>query len=526
MGNIKHNRLIHTGGTFSMGYDDAGALVPMYDSRHSLLAMKILDLAWDTTQQQMLFRQLVETRDLLLKHSTKETDEALEDALESIAAQIGIITGGEVSLASVMQEYRVHPSRHEPYMIDGIDFCLREHYPLLKKQVMACIDAGDIPVITLGADTLHMIAPMLAKDLARHNVLQKHTVIFVASMVAFGEDPHHIGRLLQAAMELATHEMPGAFALCATGRMADKIEVHDVLSGFTKISATVPHAFVSEQVIAVLSCEHGFVLQHMAYQPRSCALPTSNHEALAYVAPPLRLSRTLHEALHYLALFPNIHVLIELTKEVEANAIDIARLKHMVSERACRGIATMVLNPLQYNATEGLTPCLPATEWHNAPWIQALLQSGGAVKTAMTLQEAYSNAVLGLGAVESLEAKDRLRRAYGIVVGAATAPPPSWEAKPIQMLEIHYIPDAEMMEHAMSAAENIAHVVQIVDLPGGVMPARHVQTLRDIILHGHDLCLPEAPMANEISAGKNKRLYAAAHAFTQFVDRLPAAHAT
>lgn len=523
MGNIKQNRLIHTGGTFSMGYNDAGALVPMYDSRHSLLAMKILDLAWDATQQQMLFHQLVETRDLLLKRKAEKIDDALDDALESIAAQIGIITGGEVSLSSVMQEYRVHPSRHQPYMIDGIDFSLREHYPLLKKQVLACIDAGDTPIVTLGADTLHMVAPMLAKDLSRHGILQEHTVIFVASMVPFGEDPHHIGRLLQAAMELASHEMPGAFALCAMDRAADKVEVHDVLSGFTKISATVPHAFVSEQVIATLSREQGFVLQHMAYQPSSCPLPTSNQEALAYVAPPLRLSRTLHEALHYLALFPNIHVLIELTKEVEATAIDIARLRHMVSERACRGVATMVLNPLQYDATEGLTPCLPATEWHNAPWIKALVESGGALKTAMTLQEAYSNAVLGLGAVEALEAKDRLRRAYGIVVGAASAAPPSWEAKPIQVLEIHYITDAEMMEHAMAAAEKIAHMVQIVDLPGGVMPSRHVKTLQDIILHGHDLCLPEAPMLHGISVGKNKRLYAAAQAFTQFVDRLPAA---
>jgi hypothetical protein len=526
MGNKRLNVLVHTGGTFSMGYDRSGALVPLYDMRHSLLAMKILDLEWDKNQQKVLLTQLVHTRELLLAireggRSSGALEEQLEDELDAIAAEIGIITGGEISLASITQEYGIHPQNRMPYNIDGIDFSIRQHYPLLKKEIFAILAEGHTPIITLGSDTAEFVGPLLANDLARHRQLDGHTVILVSSMISFQQDPAHGGRLLQAAMELATHKIPGAFALSARDQHAEKIDVHDLLDGFKKVS-NQPDAFRSREPVGTLTREGGFARSNMGYMPLSRQIPLSDHDGLAYVAPPLLLGKTLLGAIHYLRALPNLHAVLEVTDRIAFEPEEQQHLLHLVRERVGRGIATILIDPLTYDKASGRMT-VDNDLWRESAFVKAFSRVGGIVRVGQQASETYLEAVLSLGAVELLEATDRLRRAYGIGLPEEIMPSDGPLNPQAQTLTLRYIPDPDMFIHALETADGFAEKIILEGMPGGVLPARHVKALEEVVAHGHVLEFHDSASIapEELPAGsKDRRLYAASKAFMDFMEGL------
>jgi hypothetical protein len=297
--------------------------------------------------------------------------------------------------------------------------------------------------------------------------------------------------------------------------------VHDLLDGFIKVSATEPNAFRSREPVGTLSRQHGFLRSNMGYLPASRQIPLSEQEGLAYVAPPLVMGRDLSAAIRFLEALPNIHVVLEASERIAFAPEQQQYLFFLVQERVKRGVATILADPIEVDPKSGHMK-VDNDLWRESAFVKGFTRAGGVVRVGQHVSEIYLEAVLSLGAVELLEATDRLRRAYGVTLAEEIPSAANPCRDMAAAITLRYIPDPEMFRHATSIAEKVARTLVIEGIPGGVLPAKHVEALKEVVAHGHpvEVHVPISVVPGMAAAGKNRRLYAASKAFLSFMEYL------
>ncbi|NDF11794.1 MAG: hypothetical protein EB060_03130 [Proteobacteria bacterium] len=519
-----YNVLIHTGGTFSMGYDERHALTPLYDVRLEILAMKILELRMPAEMERGFLDQLVASRELILEMKAlgkeKQLKSKITAKLDDIAGQLSLVTGGDIDIVAVMQEYRIHSKIEQPYVIDSIDFDYGEHLAKLRTPVFAALEKGMTAIVILGSDTIEYVAPLLSKEAKQKGLLDNGTILFVTSMLSFADHPAHVARLLQAALEVSSNHIPGAYALSARDEAADCVHVHDVTHGFAKISTSIVNLFRSTEPVGIVSQSEGF-------QANPLRNITGEHNAIfmqgtrAPVAPPMVLKEDLMQAVHYLETSHDEHVLFDVDHWPEYHESDTRQLMALIRERKAAGRLTLFINPLVFDIeSDRVSSRFNDSAWTDHKFMQAVRAAGGATASEITVNDAYGEMLLFVG--EAAKGKKLNGMPTGDKTTLSTTP-----------LLLHYVADHTMMTHALKRAGSFTSQIELYNIPGGVMPSSLVPILETLghkgvkVLSGFEIDKKTYPTLddyklqtmNEKAVKRNKLNYAAARAFLTFAPK-------
>jgi hypothetical protein len=512
-----------------MGLNEQGCYMPMYDIRHHVLAMKIIDLGMPEKLQQTMLDRLVATHDIVLKihlsdKKLPELEEELADLFDDVTANLSTITGQDIDLNTILEEYSIHWHCRQPYLIDSIDFSVEDHYLKLRQEVMGIMKEGHTPIVILGTDTLDFLAPLLSMELSGRGYLENNTIIFLASMIPFEEDPAHVAHLMQAAMEVQSHRLPGSFALSAKTQDAKNILVHDVLNQFMKVSMEQTDAFRSREVVGMVTEKEGFQLTDMSYGSKIHYLPKNDEGTLATVAPPMLIKQSLDTATAYLQMFNHEHVVFEMANDTASfDKEESDRFFREINARAHRGLATIAVNPDLYcPQKKRMQSMVKQTVWSKTAFVKEMTRAGGVVRSKIKTTDAYIEAMLLMGAY-SMHTMERLSKGYGVDVRLKYAPPEKINTPIKENFTIRYTPQDAAFNRLLKKSGAVAKKLTILGLPGGAVPIRHMQPLEALVESGEHIefgqplhhvnynyvAKPSAPQAQNI--------YAAAQAFLKLV---------
>lgn len=347
----------------------------------------------------------------------------------------------------------------KPLLMDSIDFDMKDQYPKMLTAAQKVLDAGDTPVLTGGTDTLIWYSTLLTKDLMRRGYLQEGSdqkIVFLSSMRTIEEAPEQIEGILKAGKLVAEQKgLSGGFALSAIGMQGKRIDVHNVLNHFDKISARLINALRSDGTVEYL---YGDTINpHEHALPTTTTQPSSNR-GYARIAPPLLQGHDSEAVLAYLqhignAQLPYDGVIIEgLPMRMHRN--DKIHIPQMVQKLTQAGTRVMFCNPMRCdNSAPDMSPVIDGSKWNNGgDFFDALNKAGAEFKTALP-KDVYIDMML--------------ETTPGSAKNAAPLARPLRNQK---VFGLRYVPDVACMSHTLDMVAPHAKNIVFSALPGSVLP--------------------------------------------------------
>lgn len=560
--------VIETGGTFSMGRNDVGLLVPCYDLRHFALAAEIArSTTLDAEEKANRYQELIALKSLLSERMSPSF--ALNAMAKSfLGNEPPSVTAHALLLASQNYDTLAHTRR--PYgpgpfeyieddsakargLIDSIDFDLETHYPKLQQAVMEGLVQQRNLLVIGGTDTLEFYAAALARDpaycawRANHPELTTN-VLFLSSMQSFEDNPEHIGKLFAAATRLLWKVQPGIYALSASDVAVQQLTLHDVQHPFMKISGQLPDALRSAtpyskmewREIEASPCE-----PDTEYQPHAPEPTASIAKPPIPTAAPLIAGNRPDIIAAYLRQLAGHSVVVEVSHALlEAHEEAIAALLSAVRERTAQGIPTIFVNDHAYagsNEHDGaVTPTIPPAQWaagFEEGVLKQLGEAGATLLAETTTAAAFLDSFFNRFTIEASvrdDAVESLRIHPATPVTAAAHP---------THIGLRYVPHHSAFRAGLEAAgeiltretgqsalpsdhqngvQNPSLIIQA--LPGSALPERHVPDVKAILekaeSHGRPVSIKLGfkYAGNDYATGKegsHEPDYAAAKAFQE-----------
>lgn len=520
---------ITTGGTLSMGKNDAGKYVPVYDIRHFALAMEIDRLAKDgitpeSGQKKSLGRDVKE--DLLGKlvatkrAASEKNNTELNKQLMEIVTEINRFTGQPNTLEEIVQRHGFDTAAMgvSLFLIDSINFSTEDHQKELHAEIERKFSEAEAKgkkasvIILGGTDSEQWYATLEARDMHRRGWFENgHKLVFTSSMHSFEDNPTHVARVIKGAKRVARNKaVPGgAYAVSARQEEASRVAAYDVLRGFIKISSGT-NAFEGTQMGTSTSdfpfeFNIGYNRLYIDGSERVLDLPEKPYTGetqYANIAPPILSGSSTSEIIALLAAYGNAEkpfdaIIIEglpgVSGEVTNHPQDLEQIRDLVSQITANGTKVIINNNRIYN--EGFerqkdNPVLVneiGERWENAQqeggFLSRLQEAGrdNVITSTETPNDAYNTALLEYSGVGTRE--------YGVLLNNVGT-----ELPDIVTLGIRYTPHVESFQQGVKLAveilrartpeespEGFKPTLVISGLPGNCISSAHAQFLKSVV---------------------------------------------